>query len=263
MKKRVWEIVEASDPDDFFGRGFDAFIITLIVLNVIAVIVGTDPYVRDNYGTYFYGFELVSVIIFSVEYLLRIWACSADPRYKHPVLGRLRFATTPLAAIDLMAVAPFYLVFFGVDLRFLRVFRLMRIFRLAKLGRYLLALTLMSDVVKSKREELTVTTALMLLLLIVASSLMYFVENPVQPDSFPSIASSMWWAIATLTTVGYGDVYPITTSGRLIASLVAVLGIGFFALPIGILGAGFVEEVEKRKRNILHRCPHCGGELEG
>jgi voltage-gated potassium channel len=262
MKERIWEIVEASDPDDFVGRRFDAFIITLIVLNVIAVIVGTDPHIGESYGPYLYGFELVSVIIFSIEYLLRFWACSADPRYKHPILGRLHFALTPLTLIDLMAVAPFYLVFFGVDLRFLRVFRLMRIFRLAKLGRYLRALNLMTDVVKSKREELTVTTALMLLLMIVASSLMYFVENPVQPDNFPSILSSMWWAIATLTTVGYGDVYPITNSGRLIASFVAVLGIGFFALPIGILGSGFVEAVEKRKRLAIQRCPHCGGELE-
>jgi voltage-gated potassium channel len=152
------------------------------------------------------------------------------------------------------------LIFLGMDLRVVRIVRLLRIARIAKLGRYVSALGLMGRVVKTRKEELVVTSVLMLFMLVIAASLMYHAENVVQPDNFPSIISTMWWAVATLTTVGYGDVYPVTAAGRFLASLVAILGIGFFALPISILGSGFVEELQKHDSHIY--CPHCGKEIE-
>jgi voltage-gated potassium channel len=147
-----------------------------------------------------------------------------------------------------------------IDLRFLRALRLFRIFRIAKLGRYSSSVRLIGKVLSQKREELIVTGMIMGLLVVVSSSFMYFAENEAQPDKFPDIPSSMWWAIVTLTTVGYGDVHPVTPLGRVFAAIIAMLGIGMFALPAGILGASFMEELD-RKKGQGHVCPHCGKEL--
>jgi voltage-gated potassium channel len=168
---------------------------------------------------------------------------------------------TPMALIDLMAVLPAYLPMLGLDLRFVRALRLLRIFRAAKLARYISALRLFGDVIREKREELILTTCLFGLMLLITSCLMYFAEHEAQPEAFPSIPAAMWWAVVTLTTVGYGDVHPVTSLGRLLASFSAILGIGFFALPTAILGSGFIQEVEKRKEHRGRKCPHCGREL--
>ena len=202
-----------------------------------------------------------SSIIFSVEYIARVWSCVERPKYNKAVTGRLRFVITPLAVIDLLAILPFYLPFTGIDLRFLRIMRMMRIFRVAKLGRYSQSLQLLHRVMMAKKEELLCTLFILLLLVIVAASMLYYAENSIQPENFSSIPASMWWAVATLTTVGYGDVYPVTGLGKLMASVIAVLGIGMFALPTGVVGAGFVEEMSRRQKTI--QCPHCGKEIGG
>jgi voltage-gated potassium channel len=209
-----------------------------------------------------YGFEVFSVFIFTIEYLLRLWSCVTDKKYSKPILGRFRYSLTPMAVVDLFAILPFYLPFTGLDLRIIRVFRLLRIFRIAKAARYISSLKLLGRVFKSKKEELVITSIVMIILLIIASSLMYYFEYEVQPEKFADIPTTMWWAIATLTTVGYGDVYPITSEGKIIASIVAILGIGLFALPTGILGAGFVQEFQKSKAHSEKlTCPHCGKEI--
>jgi voltage-gated potassium channel len=253
LKERVWRILEMAQAGDRFSRAFDAFIFVLIVLNVLAVIFGTVTEVQRRFGTYLEYFEIASVAVFSLEYVARLWACTTEPAYAHPLLGRLRFGLTPLALIDLLAILPFYLPFIGADLRLLRMIRL---FRAVKLVRYMESLQLMGRVIRSKKEELIATLAVLLLLLILTSSLMYYVEHPVQPEVFPDIPASMWWAVATLTTVGYGDAYPISSLGKILGSVAAILGIGLFALPTAILGSGFLEELQKRKER--HVCPHCG-----
>jgi len=197
--------------------------------------------------------------VFSLEYLARLWSCTSQPDYAGPFLGRLRHGFTPLALVDLIAVLPFYLSFMTVDMRFLRALRLLRLFRLAKLGRYSETLGLFARVMRHKKEELVITSMLMLILIILSASLMYYAEHDAQPDQFPDIPSTAWWAVVTLTTVGYGDVYPVTGLGKLFAALVAVFGIAMFALPAGILGASFSEEM---RRGEAKRCPHCGKLLE-
>ncbi|WP_365889320.1 ion transporter [Desulfuromonas sp.] len=226
-----------------------------------AVVLVSVRDLEERYALYFEAFELFSVVVFSAEYLSRLWSCVTDPRYVRPVAGRLRFAATPMAVVDLLAVMPFYIGLVGIDLRFIRSLRLLRIVRVAKVGRYVKALQLFSKVLGAKREELVLTLGMMLLLLIIASCFMFYVENPVQPEHFSDIPHTMWWAVATFTTVGYGDVYPVTGLGKFLAGIVAILGIGLFALPTGILGAGFVEEMQKRKGR--RRCPHCGREIDG
>lgn len=261
LRRRVYEILEVAAPGDRASRLFDIFILSLIALNVVALVVETVKPVYEKSPLFFRGFEVVSVLIFSVEYLLRIWSCTASPDYGSPVRGRFRFAVTPLVLIDLFAVLPFYIPFVGLDLRFIRAVRLFRLFRVAKLGRYSVALRTFGRVLSAKKEELITAVFFLLLLLVLASSLMYFAENEAQPERFSSIPSAMWWGIATLTTVGYGDVYPVTGFGKFLASVVAILGIGMFALPTGILGAAFLEEIQKSKTGSKV-CPHCRKEIE-
>lgn len=262
LRRRVWEIVEVAAPGDRASRTFDITILTLIGLNVLAVVFGSVESVEARWGWQLYVFEIVSVAVFTVEYLARLWACVEDARYAHGLRGRLRYAFSFMAIIDLLAILPFFLPFTGIDLRSLRALRLFRLARVAKVGRYYSSLSLIKNVFRARKEELVLTTVLMGLLLIVSASLLYYVENPVQPEVFSSIPATMWWAVATLTTVGYGDMYPVTALGKVLAGVIAIIGIGMFALPTGILGAGFVEEIGKSKSECeCETCPHCGREL--
>ncbi len=165
--------------------------------------------------------------------------------------------------IDLMAILPFYLPkLIPFDLRFLRAVRLFRIFRLLKLGRYSESVRLLGRVLNAKKEELGVTIFAVLILLVICSSLMYYAEHQAQPEAFSSIPAAMWWGIVTLTTVGYGDVYPITLPGKILGAIIAVLGIGLFALPAGILASGFADEMQKKRSQASGICPYCGRKLD-
>jgi voltage-gated potassium channel len=257
LKLRTLQVLEVAEAGDRVSRAFDVFILSLIVLNVVALVVGSMPAVEAAYGAELALFEAASVGVFTLEYLARVWSCTSDPRFAGR-FGRIRYARRPLSLVDLLAVLPYWLPFVGVDLRVLRALRLFQIFRVAKLGRYSVAMQALGDVVYTRRAELAVTAAMGGVLLTLASALMYFAESTAQPDTFGSIPAAMWWAVATLTTVGYGDVVPVTTIGRVLAGVIAVLGIGMFALPTGILGAAFTEELQARRRSRLGRCPRCG-----
>lgn len=258
LRLRTWEIVETGLGADRLSRAFDKLILSLIVLSVLSVIMESVQPLGSDYAGAFYAFEVFTVAVFTLEYLLRLWACVSDPRYRGGLHGRLRFVFSPLSIIDLLAILPFYLQFLGLDFRFLRILRLLRIFKAA---RYKASLRLFANAVNARREELLITSGMMIFLLLIASCLMYYAEHAAQPEQFSDIPSAMWWGVATLTTVGYGDIYPVTALGRMIGSFVAVLGIGLFALPAGLLGSGFVEEIQKRKRPPL--CPHCGKRTDG
>lgn len=260
IRRRVWEIVETARPGDMASRYFDVFLLVLVILNVLAVVLQSVREVELAFGRQFVIFELFSVAVFSLEYLLRVWACVEDQRFTGAIRGRLRFAVTPMSIIDLLAILPTILAAGSLDLRVLRALRLVRLLRVAKAMRYVAALMLFRTVVRSKREELVLTTGLMLTLLLLASSLIYFAENTAQPDKFSSIPASMWWAVATLTTVGYGDVYPVTAAGKVAGACVAILGIGFFALPTAIIGAGFVDALKDLKAPRV--CPHCARPID-
>jgi len=262
IKRRIYEILEVAESGDKASRIFDIFIITLIFLNVVAVVLETVQSLSVLHRGFFRSFEIFSVIIFTVEYVLRLWSCTVNPKYRTTILGRLRFILTPLALVDLFAVLPFYLpMVIKLDLRFLRAVRLIRIFRLFKIGRYSESMKLFGRILKAKKEQLFITLFAVLILLTVASSLLYYVENEAQPESFSSIPSTMWWGVSALTTVGYGDMYPITPIGKLLGAIISLLGIGLFAMPTGILSAGFVEEIRK-KRESEKVCPHCGEKID-
>jgi voltage-gated potassium channel len=241
------------------NRMVSLVLVLLILLNVLAVVLGSVESLEAQYGTLFDYFESFSVAVFLAEYLLRVWSCTAVLHYRSPTMGRLRFMLTPLAIIDLLSILPTLLVWTGIDLRFLRMLRLVRMLRLAKLGRYSEALQLMGHVLKQKRESLLLSLAVMLLVLVVSSSLIFMTEHDQQPEAFSSIPASMWWGIMTLTTVGYGDIYPITPVGKLLGAFISICGIAMFALPTAILGSAFFEFTELRKLPTAPRvCPHCG-----
>ena len=195
FRKRTWEIVESAQSGDKASRLFDVLILTLIFFNVLAVIIGSVNSIQERWGYYLDDFEVFSVIIFTLEYIARLWSCTVDVEFKNPIRGRIRLALKPISIIDLLAILPFYLPFLGIDLRSLRVLRLLRIFRIAKVGRYYSSLNLIKHVFQSKKEELLLSTALMGTLLVISSSVLYYCENSVQPESFSSIPATMWWAV--------------------------------------------------------------------
>lgn len=246
-KKRIFETLEKGVGDDQLSKRFDIFIMSMILLNVAAVILETVEGIYNSAPQAFYYFEILSIIIFSIEYLGRIWTCTYFERYHHPFWGRLKFIFSFAGIIDLLAILPFYLpLVFAMDGRILRMLRLFRILRIFKMGRYSTAFNLIVRVISQRREELLITLTIVFVVLIMASSMMYYIEHEVQPEHFSSIPETMWWGVATLTTVGYGDVYPITPLGKVLGAFIAILGVGVFALPAGIIAAGFESEISKR-----------------
>jgi len=232
-------------------------ILGLIALSVLGLVLESMAGVRAAAGGGLFVLDVVAIGAFTVEYLLRLWSITVDPRYSRPVVGRLRWALTPMALLDLLAILPFYLPFVVADLRVLRLARVFRLARIGKLARYSKAANVLLGALKERREELYLSGGVIAMLMLVSSSLMYYAENAAQPEVFSSIPAAMWWAIVTLTTVGYGDSYPVTTAGRMLAAATAVLGIAMLALPTAIVTAGMMEKMGNKRK----RCPHCGGEL--
>jgi voltage-gated potassium channel len=262
LKQKIYRVIVKGSHGHKSYMIFDLAIMILIVLNVIAIIIESVPEYEAEIGEYLYAFEVFSVFVFTVEYILRIYISDMTHPSDSRIKSALKFMGSAYGIIDLLAVLPFFLPFVvRIDLRFLRILRLLRFMRVLKITRYNKSLNLIVSVVKEKRTELMMTGFLSLLVLILASFLMYYIEGEAQPDNFPNILTSFWWAIATLTTVGYGDIVPITGVGRFIGGIIAVLGIGIVALPTGLLSAGFKDRIEK-KRKFPDKCPHCHKRLD-
>jgi len=256
FQQRVFEAFEGHHEKGE-ARIWNVFMFALIALNAVAVIIGTVSAINKRFAVELESFEAFSVAIFACEYILRLWAVGVSPKYGGKSAGRLRFAFTPLVLIDLAAILPI-LLSLSTDLRILRIVRLARLARLMKLARYSRATALVGRVIARTKEALIVAAASVFGLIVIAATLMYYAERDAQPQAFSSIPKAMWWAVSTITTVGYGDVYPVTDIGRLIGGLVAVMGIASFAFPTAILGAGFLAETEHRPEK---RCPSCGAIL--
>jgi len=260
VKKRVYEILEgySSDRPTEITNGV---IVSLIGVSVAAFTLGTVDTLYRSAGRLFDLIETVSVLLFTVEYLLRLWSCTSEKRYSASISGRLRFARSPFLLIDLAAILPSYLPFLGANLLFLRAVRLNRLFRAVKLGRYSTALQTFGRVVAAKRYDLLTSFVVISMGLFMVSSFEYLAEHDAQPETFSSIPAALWWGIGTITTAGYGDVVPKTSAGKIIGSVGSLLGIVCFALPAGIFAGGFVEEFQRRQRETKSVCQHCGRPL--
>lgn len=256
FRRRLYLILEPTERGGFLEKIFEFILVTTIVLNILSIILESVPEYHQQFRVLFHTFEIYSVIFFTVEYITRIYSIVEDHRFRDPVRGRLAYAITPMAIVDLLAFLPFYLSFAMVDLRFLRIIRLMGLFRMFKITRYIHALRLMQKVLLLKREQLVLCFILIIFTLVIISSIMFHVENPYQPETFSSIPATMWWGITTLTTVGYGDMVPVTMMGKFLGGMFAIAGFGLLALPAGILSSGFFEIMQHKTRK--HTCPHCG-----
>jgi voltage-gated potassium channel len=250
-RERIYKIIEKAEDGDKASAVFDWFLIILLCFNIIAVISSSFSGIQDKYGKLFTYFEYFSVTVFTIEYLLRVWTAP----YKFPLPPKkpsfypyVCFIFSFMGIFDLCAILPFYLPFLFIDLRVLRILRLFRLLRFFKLTRYNKSFELIGRVFKNEKEKLFMTVFILGVMLLLASSLMYAVENAVQPEEFPNILATLWWAVVTLTTVGYGDVFPITILGKLLSGIISILGIGLIALPSGIISSGFINLYDKENK---------------
>jgi len=265
LKRILYEYLEEA-PTRAGPRLVQMGIMAVIAVSVLAVVLETVSVevtagkwlpLAELYPRSFHWVEMVSVTVFTAEYLLRVFSITVDPRYARPFWGRVRFVFTPMALIDLVAILPTF--FQAAGFMAARALRLVRIFRVFKIGHYSQALRSLKRALLSKRAELGVTVFVIGILLVLVSTVMYYAENEAQPDRFSSVPATMWWGIVTLTTVGYGDLTPVTPLGKLMGGVMALFGIGLVALPAGILGSAFIQELETSKKPL--RCPHCGKDL--
>jgi voltage-gated potassium channel len=253
QRARFYDLIEGGFSGSRAAWWVAAVIVTLIVLNALAVVVSSDPLHFERYFGAFHAFEVFSIAVFTVEYLLRIWVAPENPRYAGLSAGaaRLRYAVSPVALVDLAAILPAYIgMLFVVDLRYLRLLRLVR---LLKLTHYFKGLGIFIDVIQAEARTLASGVFTMAIMVFVAAALMHTAEHAAQPESFGTIGESLWWAVVTMTTVGYGDVYPVTTFGRILAAMIMLLGVGIVALPAGILAARFAEELQARRDQLAAR----------
>ena len=248
VRKRVWSLLEPAEDDDKLSKFTDIFLVSLIFFNILMVILETVENLYVKYELFFRYFEFFSVTIFSLAYIGRVWSCVENKEKKESVgKTRLKYIFSFSAIIDAIAILPSLLAFLfpTVDLRFVRA---LRIFRLLKFSRYSNSINTLLTVLWDQRKSFGAAFFILFIILIISSSGMYIVEKDVQPEKFGSIPQTMWWSIVTLTTVGYGDVYPITTIGKIFGSIIIILGIGTVALPSGILASAFTEHTKRNQK---------------
>ncbi|MDD2371917.1 MAG: ion transporter [Firmicutes bacterium] len=251
LKLKIYNLIRDDDKNNIWGNIFDGTIIFLITLNVIIVILETFQ-LSYSILAIFQIIEIITVVVFTIEYLVRLWTSNIKFSEVSNLKSKVKLIFSFMAIIDLFAILPFYLqLIVPIDIRLVRVFRLFRLFRLFKLNRYTNSLTTIFKVIKNKSSQLISSVFLVSFLMIIASVIMYEFENAAQPELFQNAFSGFWWAINTITTVGYGDIYPITTLGKLLSVFISVLGIGLVAVPTGIISAGFIEfdEANDKKSN--------------
>jgi voltage-gated potassium channel len=247
LRRRIYIALEGGHAGGRIGIAIEFALIALILANVAGYILQSVPWFRQAYGADLLALEIVSVAVFTVEYALRLWTAAEDPAVSDlgAARGRLHAASRPMMVIDFLAIAPAFVQIFVpfVDLRVLRLFRLLR---LLKIARYSPALSTLAQVIADERRALFGALLLMLCAVIFAAATMHTVEGSIQPQHFGTIPDAMWWAITTLTTVGYGDAVPITPLGRIVAGFTMIVGLGLFALPVGIIATGFVNTIHRR-----------------
>ena len=259
LRKFAYHYLHNDDYETWGSRAINYMLVALIIGNVIAVLLESVDAIYQQYQIFFDTFELFSIAVFTLEYILRFWSVAEKEPFESAWKVRWAYVTSGAAIIDLLAILPAYVNFFvHIDLRFLRILRLLR---LLKLTRYFISLQILLRVIEREKGSFQAVIFILLIMIVMAAAGIYVVEGSAQPEVFSSIPASMWWAVVTLTTVGYGDVTPITPLGRFLGALITILGVGLAALPAGILANGLANELELRKqqlelkfRDLLQNC---------
>ena len=245
MLKKIFAWVEGNSRA---AKTVNALIVVLIGLNILAVVLDSYQSIHIRHRRLLDLFETVSIGIFSLEYILRV--VTSPYKYGERYLARNigKYLISPLAVIDLLSILPFYLpMLFRFDLRIIRIFRVFRLVRILKIKRYSTSLDLVVRVLKSKKTDLVLTFSVIAVMLLLCGSVMYYVENDVQPEVFPNIVDSTYWSLKTMVFLGY-DTPPVTGIGRFLGIVITLLGLGWIALPISIISSGFIEEIDAKKR---------------
>lgn len=271
IKKRTHEILEIARPNDKASRAVDIGLMCLIMLNVALII--ADTFALPPLAVKIGGIvETVSVVIFTIEYILRLWVADLSYPELPPFRARLKYIRSFAAVIDLVSLMPSFISAMSANFMVLRMLRVLRLLRAFKLNRYTHALRDIGEVFRKKASQLISSMLVVSFLMVISSVLMYDAEHEAQPEVFDNALSGLWWAIATLTTVGYGDIYPVTTIGRVMSAIIALLGIGLVAVPTGIITAGFSEHISQKQIEAEKSakaddeekkyCPYCGHKLD-
>lgn len=248
-RRRVCEIIEIGNDIDFVSRWYDFLNTLFIIINLVVSVLYTFESVRNQYGDILLIIERITVLSFAADYCLRIWTA----KYAHPSLGEpraiLKYALSFTGIVDILSFLPYYLpVFFPSGAVAFRMFRVIRIFRLFRINAYYDSLNVITEVIVGKRQQLMSSVFIILVLMLASSLCMYSLEHNAQPEVFTNAFSGIWWSVSTLLTVGYGDIYPITTMGKAFSIIITFLGVGMVAIPTGIISAGFVDQYTRVKR---------------
>lgn len=256
MQGYLYTILEEPEKNKT-AYWINVFLYTLIIISIVSLMLSSVQEYHLEYKTLFTNINSTIMIIFIFEYLLRVYASGKLTIY-NGFKGKLKYAMTPYAIVDLLTILPFMIVGFGFDTAFIRSLRLLRVFRLFRIKKYASFIQKIQKIVISQKEEFSVLLFFTLLILILLSFIIFEVENEAQPEIFTNIFQTFWWAVATLTTVGYGDMYPITTMGKLITAIISILGIAFIAIPGGIFASEFMNSISKKEDIIDDNiCPKC------
>ena len=252
FRQKVHALVFPSEYGGELHHMFDTFIVIWVVISVIAVVLESVQSIHYLLNLEFLILDAVAVSVFTLEYCLRLYCCVEEPGYQKAITGRLKLAKSTASVIDLLAIAPFFLEVFLhhlFDLRFMRVFRLLR---LLKLTRYTGATKSLSQVIAREWPVMAASAFIMLLLVVMTASLGYLFEHEAQPDKFENIPQSIYWAVVTLASVGYGDISPITPAGRAMTIVLALIGIGIFAIPAALLSAAFADQLKSDREALVN-----------
>lgn len=259
FKRTLFLIIDDHKSRRPLNRIFHGILLALIIISSLLLIVESVDSFHESYSLYLYPLEVFTMVFFSLEYILRIYTCTEISKYKQSLLGRLRYVITPLMLIDLLSIIPFYLIIFSSNYSGFYIFSIFRVLRLFKAIRYVKAFKIIGKVFYIQREQLLVSFVFIIFVFVFASSIIYIAEKDAQPEKFSDIPSAMWYTVATITTVGYGDVYPITLMGKITGGLISMTGLLLFAIPTSILTSGFLKlNKEKRKETDEITCPSCG-----
>lgn len=248
-RKRIFEIIEIGAPEDYVSRIYDFFNTLSIIVNLVVSVMYTFASMREEYGSILVTVEAITVAFFAVDYILRLWTA----KFLRPKLSEWtalhKYIFSFNGIVDLLSFLPYYLpIFFPSGAVAFRMFRVVRIFRLFRINAYYDSLNVITEVISSKRQQLFSSVFIISVLMLAASLCMYSLEHEAQPEVFTNAFSGIWWAVSTLLTIGYGDIYPITYTGKIFSIFITFLGVGMVAIPTGIISAGFVDQYSRIKR---------------
>ena len=250
FRQRVHALVFPSPYGGVLHHYYDLFVVVWVLISVLAVVLESVDSIYYNLSVEFVLLDAIAVLVFSFEYMMRFYSCVEEPRFQRLIVGRISYVTKPAAIIDFLAIIPFFLEVFLhhlIDLRFLRSFRLMRLFKLA---RYTGSTNTLFTIIRREAPILATSAFTLMLLVVLVASLGYLFEHEAQPDKFENIPTAIYWAVITLASVGYGDISPVTPMGRFMTTLMALIGLGLFAIPASILSSAFTQELQSQRQAV-------------